>query len=125
MARMRFRLATLLILFTFFAITVGLGYQIYLLKQQVAQLNHEVTLLKNYPVKPLQVVFPKQTQPNRNSPFRLLNSETTVDPAIEKGMKAGELELKKRVQKRSQPDELQSPERPMRTLEDRVRPLSR
>ena len=125
MARMRFRLATLLILFTFFAITVGLGYQIYLLKQQVAQLNRELTLLKNYPVKPQQVVFPKQSQPSRNSPFRLLNTESTVNQSIEKGMKAGELELKKRLQERSRREEIQSPERPMSNLEGRIRPLSR
>jgi hypothetical protein len=124
MARMRFRLATLLILFTFFAITVGLGYQIYLLKQQVAQLNREVTLLKNYPVKPLQVVFPKQSQPSRNSPFRLLNTETIVNPAIEDGMKAGEWELKKRLQERSQTDDIQSPAKPTRNFEGRIRPLS-
>ena len=125
MARMRFRLATLLILFTFVAVTVGLGYQIYLLKQQVAQLNSIVTSLMKSQAKSLPVNFPKQAQPSRNSPFRLLNTETTVNPSIEKGMKAGEWELKKRMQERSQRDEIQSPERPMRDLEGRIRPLSR
>jgi hypothetical protein len=122
---MRFRLATLLILFTVFAIAVGLGYQIYLLKEQVAQLNREVNLLKNYPVRPLQIVFPKLSQPSRNSAFRLLNTETTVNPAIEDGMKAGEWELKRRLQELRNRDEIQSPEKSMRTLEDRIRPLSR
>jgi hypothetical protein len=109
MARMRFRLATLLILFTFFATTLGLGFQIYLLKQQVAHLNHEVTVLKSYPVKPLQVVFPKQSQSIRNSPFRLLNTETTVNPAIEDGMKAGEREQEQRMRQWINRDEIQSP----------------
>jgi len=123
MARLRINLATLLILFTFFAITVGLGYQIYLLKQQVAQLDHEVNLLKNYPERPLQVVFPKQTDPSRNSPFRLLNTETTVNPTIEDGMKAGEWELKKRLKEHSQRNEIQSPAR-SRGFERRITPFS-
>ena len=125
MARMRFRLATLLVLFTFFAITVGLGYQIYLLKQQVAQLTGDVTLLKKSPAQSLPVVYPRPAQPGQTSPFRLLNTEMTVNPGIEDGMKAGEWELKNRLQERSQPDEIRAPKSQMQKLEGRIRPLSR
>ena len=126
MARMRFKLSTTLVLLTFFAITVGLGLQIYLLRQQVAELRRDVTRLNQSSPTSLQTVFrqPSRQDPqNQKSPFRLLNNETAVNPAIEDGMKASEWEMKQRIKERRDRDEIPSPKTPDLRLERMFRSL--
>ena len=126
MARMRFKLSTALVLLTFFAFTVGLGTQIYLLRQQVVELKRDVTRLNQSSAISLQTVFrqpSRQDQQNQKSPFRLLNNETAVNPAIEKGMKAGEWELKQRIEESRDRDEIPSPKTPDLRLERILPPL--
>jgi hypothetical protein len=123
---MRFKLSILLILLTFFALTVGLGTQIYLLRQQVAELRKDVTQLSQSSATTLSTAFQqrsRQNQQNQKSPFRLLNSETTINPGIEDGMKAGELELKQRIRDNRYRDEIRSPKTPDLRLENIFRPL--
>ena len=126
MARMRIKLSTALVLLTFFALTLGLGTQIYLLRQQVAELKRDITRLNQSSATSLQTVFrqpSRQDQQNQKSPFRLLNNETAINPAIEKGMKAGEWELKQRIEESRDRDEIPSPKTPDQRLEGILRPL--
>ena len=126
MARMRIKLSTALVLLTFFALTLGLGTQIYLLRQQVAELKRDITRLNQSSATSLQTVFrqpSRQDQQNQKSPFRLLNNETAINPAIEKGMKAGEWELKQRIEESRDRDEIPSPKTPDQRLEGIFRPL--
>jgi hypothetical protein len=123
MANVRFRLSTLLFVLTIFAVVSGLGYQIYLLKGQLAKLNGEVSTLKSQ-ARPLTVVYPPAGQSNQDSPFRLIKSAMTVNPGIEDGMKAGEWELKKRLQEHRDRDEIRSPKTPNRGPEQILTPFS-
>jgi hypothetical protein len=126
MIRMRFKLSTLLMLPTFITVTAGLGTQIYLLRQQVAELKRDITRLNQSSAISLQTVFrqpSRQNQQNQKSPFHLLNNETTVNPAVEDGMKAGEWELKQRIEERRNRDEIPSPKTPDQRFEKIFRPL--
>jgi hypothetical protein len=120
MANVRFRLSTLLFVLTIFAVVTGIGYQIYLLKGQVAKLGGEVSTLKSQ-ARPLTIVYPPAGQSNHGSPFRLLNTGTIVNPGTEDGMKAGEWELKNRMRQYKQRDEIRSPEIQRPDLEGRLR----
>ena len=127
MSRMRWNLSTLLILLTFVVITGGLGLQIYQLKQQVSELKKEVTRLSQSSPTSLPAAFPqpgRQSQQNQKSPFRLLNNEININSGIENGMKAGEWELKHRLEERRDRDEIPSPKTPDRQLEKMFPPLS-
>ena len=127
MTRVRLKLSTLLILLAFVVIAGGLGSQIYLLKQQVSELKTEVTRLSQSSPTSLPAAFPphsRQSQQNQKSPFRLLNNEININPGIENGMKAGEWELKHRLEERRNRDEIPSPKTPDQRLEKMYRPLS-
>jgi len=100
---MRFKLSSLLVLFTFLAFAIGLGYQMHLLRRQVGELKTELQTLKR---RPIQVVLGQSAGQNQNSrpvsPFRLLNAEEIVHPSIERGMKADEWERQQRFNQRLQ-----------------------
>lgn len=104
---MKFKRSPLLILLTLFCVVLGLGYQVHLLRQQVADLKKDIETLQQRPANVLihnmvpqpndngrqpSRLLPKGREPSR-SPFRLLNSETVVDPEIEDGMRASEWEM--------------------------------
>jgi hypothetical protein len=95
-----------------------------MLRQEVARLNGDVGRLKRSATMTARIVYPSQNQRNRNTPFRLLNSEMMVNPAIEDGMKAGEWELKQRIEEHRNRDEIRSPKTPDNRLEGILRPLS-
>jgi hypothetical protein len=111
MVRMRFRLSTLLMLLTFLAFIFGTGYQIILLRQQVATLNSEVTKLEQSSTSSIPVYYRPPAQSKNNTPFRLLNNQM-VTPAIEEGMKAGEWEQQQRMEHMEHRDEIRSPKMP-------------
>jgi hypothetical protein len=118
---MRFKLSTLLLVVTFLSFAIGLGYQVLLLRRQVAELNAELQRLQGQ--RPL-VVFPRvpaANQPARNSPFRLLNSETIVNPSVEHGMKADELENQRRIQEHLRDRDLPAPAQPRPGFQSRAR----
>ena len=127
MTRTRFKLSTLLILVAFFAVTIGLGTQIYLLKQQVAELKKDVARLNQTSPTSFSTVFRQPSRENpqsQKSPFRLLNNESFINPGVENGMKAGEWELKNRLEEHRNRDEIRSPKTPDQQFEEMTRPLS-
>ena len=103
---MKFKLSSLLLVLTFLAFAIGLGYQVHLLRTQVADLKREVQMLKN---RAAVVVYPQTPRPNANSPFRLLNSNVIVSPSAEQGMKADEWDRKRRMEQRLKPYETPAP----------------
>jgi hypothetical protein len=113
---MRFKLSSLLILVTLLAFAIGLGFQVHLLRKQVADLKAELKAIKT---KPQFVVFPQSPQSSRNSPFRLLNSGVIVNPSVEEGMKADEQEHRHRIEQRLNRKERRAPRMP--GLESRAR----
>ena len=102
MSRVRFNLSTLLVLFTLLAITFGLGYQIHLLRRQVAELKGDVQSLKQSPKRFLYQ--PSTIRFGQNSPFRLLNSQVVVNPTVENGLKASELQQQRRIERHLRDD---------------------
>jgi hypothetical protein len=113
---MKFKLSSLLLLFTFLAFAIGLGFQVHLLRRQVAELKAE---LKAINTKPRFVVFPQTAPATRSSPFRLLNSGVIVNPSVEEGMKADEQEHRHRMEQRLNKKEDRAPKVP--SLESRAR----
>jgi hypothetical protein len=97
---MKFKLSSLLLLLTFLAFAIGIGYQVHLLRSQVAELENEVQVLKK---RAAFVVYPPAPLPNASSPFRLLNSKVIVNPSTEQGMKADEWDRKRRMDRRFKP----------------------
>jgi hypothetical protein len=97
MSRIRFNLATLLVLFTILAVSFGLGYQVHLLRRQIAELKSDVQTLKQSPK--LFVKQPSAIRSGLNSPFRLLNDGMMVDPRVERGMRASELQQLRRIER--------------------------
>ena len=101
---MRFKLSSLLITIPLLAVTIGLAYHVHLLRQQVADLKTQMQGMKGVPVPVFiaQPVAPNQPNRNRrpNSPFRLLNSNGIVIPAVEQGMQADEWQRKQQWERR-------------------------
>jgi hypothetical protein len=106
---MRFRLSSLFIVVTLVAIAVGLGYQVVLLRHEVAEVRNELQSLKQ---RRFAVTFAQPAAPNpNNGPFRLLNG-AIVDPATERGMKVDELQRRQRLEQQLKFRLIPAPERP-------------
>jgi hypothetical protein len=102
MTRVRFKLSTLLFVFSFLAVTIGLGYQIVALRQEIVEVTREVQSLKKQG-SAVRVVYPQgigqPVQPSKNarkSPFRLLDSDV---------IEAGERDVRRRVEKYQEIDQ--------------------
>lgn len=109
---MKYRFSLVLIIVTLSAIAIGFGYQVHMLRQEVAEIRKQLKELGVVRLQPLSVPVSHPASPNASGPFRLLNTETLVDPGVERGMKADEFQRQQELRRQLESEMIPAPEQP-------------